>query len=214
MAGEILTTTQRNALFALMAEAREIANKELETRYGVSLTGQQRLMLNEWELVSSKRVGRGYVHELLDDGWVRCREELAAARTPRGNIALYAVLTGLDRYLKRTGNALADVFAKESVDEVSQSGPASARPKVDEAIVDAYQDLAERPGAHVKLTALRTRLTDHSARQVTNALRRMASAGILVLTPEEDQKRLKKADRDAAVRFGDQENHMVSFEAP
>ncbi len=200
MSGEVLTTNEKNAILALMAETKEIANVDLKAIYGVSLHGKARERLNELKMVASRKVGRTYHHELLDAGWARCREELTVARPPRSNIALYAVLTSLDRYLQRTRLSLADVFAQ----------PVAS---IEESIVIEYRRLARRRGAQVRLAALRAQLGGFAKGEVDEALLRLADAGRIRLAPNDDQKNVKRPDREAAVRFGDRTNHLLSIEA-
>ncbi len=201
MSGETLTSTEKNALLALMAEAREVSNKELEQTYGFTLTGKERERLNERKLVGSRKEGRTFVHELLDDGWVRCRDVLTAPRPARGNIALHAVLAGLNRYLEYADVSLADIFSHPS-----QS--------IELKIMSVYRGLAKRRGAAVRLAELRRKLNRIDADTVTDALRRMHENGSLVLIPEEDQKRLKPEDRSAAVVIGLRSFHMMAVETP
>ncbi|MBX6390890.1 MAG: hypothetical protein IRZ08_18190 [Frankia sp.] len=116
--GEKLTGAQLGAMIALMAEAREVANPELDERYGFTLTGDDRRRLNDLKLVESHRQGRAYVHELTEDGWARMLAELTAPVPPKSTKipvgAVYALLNGLHRHLVRDRLSLADVFRPDS----------------------------------------------------------------------------------------------------
>ena len=74
---EDLSVKERAVLFALMGEAREISNPELEERAGFRLDGKERRRLNNLKLVDSRMVRRAYVHELTDAGWHWCATELS-----------------------------------------------------------------------------------------------------------------------------------------
>jgi hypothetical protein len=120
-----LSTSEVAALVALMAEAREVSNTELATGYGFTLTGPERTRLNQRRLVTSRRVGRAFSHELTDLGWARCVALLGSDVPPRAGAAagaLYAVLAGVRRYLDRESLTLSDVF--RGADAVSVSLPA------------------------------------------------------------------------------------------
>lgn len=197
MSVDQLTTRERVTLLALMAEAREVTNTELQAAAGVRLDGEARRRLNDRKLVTSTRPGRSFVHELTDDGWAWCRAELAASR-PAGPGAgvLYAMLAGMDRYLDRAGLQLSDVF----------------RPDVERQIRGAYARLA-KPGVWVGLGALREALPGAARDEVDVELERMAGTPGVHVQAEPNQKALTEADRAAAVRFGGDDRHMLMIEA-
>lgn len=193
-----LTVPERAALLALMAEARELTNAELYAVAGFTLDGKARRRLNEQKLVNSRKVGRTFAHELTDDGWARCKAELAGERPPRaGSLggALYAVLAGLARHVAR-GGQLSDVF----------------QPDVEKLIRSAYGELARRPGTWVGLAELREELMGVPREDVDAELERMASTPGVHLQAEPNQKALTDADRAAAVRFGGTDRHMLMIE--
>ena len=70
---------KRAAMFALLAEAREVSNPELAERLGFRLDGKERRVLNDLKLVISEKHGRAYSHQLTDAGWRWCNEELSAS---------------------------------------------------------------------------------------------------------------------------------------
>ena len=72
MSRDDLTVRQRAVLFALLGEARQVANPELEQLIGVRLDGAERRDLNDRKLVESTKVGRAFAHELSDNGWRWC----------------------------------------------------------------------------------------------------------------------------------------------
>jgi len=67
-----LTVRQRAVLFALLGEARQVSNPELEALIGFRLDGKERRNLNDRKLVESTMVGRAFAHELSDAGWRWC----------------------------------------------------------------------------------------------------------------------------------------------
>jgi hypothetical protein len=193
-------------MLALMAQATEVDNTELQARYGFSLTGEARRYLNDEKLVASRKAGRSFRHELTDTGWARCREELAAPTPPRAGAAgaaLSAVLHGLDRYLNRAQLSLADVFCPDqsTVDDEPEA-----------VVRAAYAGAPRRPGGWVGLTELRARLGSMPRAVVDDTLIRMNRMPGVNLLPEENQKVLTDADRDAAVTLHGRPYHFLWIE--
>ena len=194
-----LTLRERATLLALMAEARELTNAELRAVAGFTLDGRPRRRLNEQKLVTSRKVGRSFTHELTDDGWAWCREELAVRRPERagyGGGALYALLAGLDRYLARSGLQLSDAF----------------RPDVEKQVRAAYARLG-RPGDWVALAQLREQLPDVPRPALDAELERLAALPGVHVRAASDQKALTEDDHAAAVRFGGDDRHLLMIEA-
>lgn len=198
MPADQLTPRERATLLVLLAEGRELSNAQLREAAGFALDGEARRRLNGAKFVTSRRVGRTYVHELTDDGAARCTEELSATRPPRaGHLggALYAVLAGLGR----TGTPLADLFP--------------FRPDVERSVRSAYARLADGPGAWVGLVRLREELGDLPRAAVDAELERLASAPGVHVQAEPNRKALTDEHRAAAVRFGGDDRHMIMIEA-
>jgi hypothetical protein len=210
---EKLSLPETTILLILMAEAQEISNPELKERYGLTLDGKSRLKLNDLKFVDSRKVGRGFVHSLTDQGWVRCAAELSVtsppARSGSAGAALYALLAGLGRYIERSNLSLAEVFG-----EVGGSPRQSDAPQLDleSRIRKAYRESAREPGGWVSLTELRSLLGGVAKADVDAALRQMNQLPDVNIVPESNQKTLTQADRDAAVRLGGQEKHLISIE--
>ena len=201
-----LTGTERAVLLVLMAESRPVPNPEL-VALGPKLDKPGRDKLNNLGLIESDRSGGRFVHELTDRGWRLCREILAAGPPPRSTgpaKTLYTVLGRLDRYLRRADLSLADVFGSDAT--------CRAATAVEDRIRDAYASLTPRPGGWVGLTRLRTELTDTSRAEVDAALHTLYRAPGVSLIPEENQKVLTAADRDAAVVIGEQNKHLIAIE--
>jgi hypothetical protein len=201
---DALRLSEISVLLALMAEAREVSNVDLAERYGFTLTGESRTRLNDRKLVASRRVGRSYVHELTDAGWVRCHDELSGPCPPRAGTAggaLYALLRGLDRYLGRSQLSLADVFR-----------PDQSTVDTEGAIRSAYVQLRQPLGGWVSLTDLRP-MVGAPRSAVDDVLVRMSRLPGVSLVPQENQKVLTPADRTAAVLIGGQPCHLLHIEA-
>ncbi len=102
-------------LFALLGEARQVSNPELEALIGFRLVGEERRRLNDRKLVESTKVARGaFAHELSDAGWRWCAQDLAAGPAGRGSSlerAHYLVFGVFARYLSAAGLSLAEFVA-------------------------------------------------------------------------------------------------------
>jgi hypothetical protein len=199
---------ERAVMFALLAEARELSNPELEERVGFRLDGKERRKLNDLKLVESEKRGRTYVHELSEAGWGWCAEELSAGAAGRGTSmerALYAVLGGLGRYLRGSGQSLADIF--------NQSHDVRSAEDIDvEACIEAgYQALTRGPGEFVKLRELRLRLPEIPRSDVDSALDKMYQEQRVNLIPQSNQQALSEADRESALRIGGEFKHLISI---
>jgi hypothetical protein len=209
-----LTVRQRAVLFALLGEARPVANPELEQLIGVRLDGADRRQLNARKYVESTKVGRAYTHELADAGWRWCAQELAAPPGERaGSLerAHYKVFRLFARHLDAAGLTLADIAAP------AQDAPDAPGPQVDLAasIETGYRSLAATAGDFVSLRDLRLRLAEQADRtrpDVDAALTTMFTAQRINLIPQSNQQALSDADREAALRIGGEYKHLISIE--
>ncbi len=200
MSEERLTMRERAALLVLMAEARELTNAELLELAGFTIDGACRRRLNDLGLVVSTKSGRAYVHDLTDEGALRCQDELSAqrpARTGSAGGALYAVLAGLRRHLESTGGTLGELFTPDLCHRVETT----------------YRALAPRHGDPVPLRVLRERLDDVPAEQLDLALKVLADRPGVHLWAEADQKSLTDDDRQAALVLGGSARHILVIEA-
>lgn len=198
-----LTGTERSVLLVLMAESRPVPNPEL-LALGPKLDKPGRDKLNQLGLIESDRSAGRFVHELTDRGWRLCHDILAAGPPPRSTgpaKTLYTVLAAINRYLRRADLSLADLFG-------SEQKPAT----VEDRIRHAYASLTPRPGGWVSLTRLRTELADTPRADVDDALHTLFRTPGVSLIPEENQKVLTAADRDAAVVIGDENKHLIAIE--
>jgi hypothetical protein len=203
-----LENSHVSALFVLMGLSRAASNTELQEIAGFTIVGKVRQDLNDQQLVRSTRAnGRApYVHELTDTGWHRCEDLLTTELTGRATApgkALHVVLTGVDRYLRRAGLRLADVF---------QPAPEITRDELEPHIRAAYAKLAREPYDWVRLADLRGLLNGASRADVDSVLAEMSRTGRARFSPAENPKALAEADRAAAVKIGADDNHLIAIE--
>ncbi|MYN63984.1 MAG: hypothetical protein F4X11_03010 [Acidobacteria bacterium] len=198
---------ERAVMIALMALNRETRNADLKERYRLDLKKAARDKLNRAGLLQSRRVpGKGFAHELTDAGWAWVVAELDAKTPPRAGSAggaLYALLNGLKVALEARGMVIQELFAPAA------AGPAASLP---DRIRQAYRNLASRPWDWVELRDLRTQLGDWPRREVDLEIVRMFREKDVNLTLHEDLRRLTAADRDAAIRIGVDDMHLISME--
>ena len=197
---------ERAVMIALMALNKETPNAELKRRYKLDVRKSARDKLNRAGLVQSRRLNRGYTHELTDAGWAWVVAELDREAPPRAGSAggaLYALLNGLKVALDARGMLIQELFAPAVPDP---SGSLRDR------IRDAYRNLASRPWDWVELRDLRAKLGDWPRGEVDAELVRMFRAKEVNLTLHEDRGRLTQADRDAALRLGVDDMHLISME--
>lgn len=196
-----LTGTERAVLLVLMAQARPVPNPDL-IALGPKLEKAGRDKLNTLGLIESDRSTGRFVHELTDRGWRLCRDIMTAGAPPRSTgpaKTMYTVLAALNRHLSSADLSLAEVFGTPA-------------PTVDDRIRTAYTELAVRPGAWLGLTALRDAL-DLPREDLDTALHALYREGSISLIPEENQKVLTAADREAAIQVGNQAKHLMSIES-
>jgi hypothetical protein len=211
-----LSVKERAVLFALLGEARQVSNPELEALIGFRLDGAERRRLNDCKLVESSKVGRAFAHELSDAGWRWCAEDLAAGPAAPGTRpaergsslerAHYLVFGVFARYLSAAGLSLAEV--------VTAPPPTRGRHAVDVAarVEAGYRELAPASGEFVKLRELRDRLVDLPRHDVDSALAVMFTSQRINLIPQENQQALSAADRESALRIGGEDKHLISIE--
>ncbi|MGD0557878.1 MAG: hypothetical protein ABSA93_23210 [Streptosporangiaceae bacterium] len=205
-----LSAKERAVLFALLAEARKLSNPELEDRIGFRLDGKERRKLEELKLVDRERPGRAFEFELSDAGWRWCANELSAGPASRASYlerTLYVILGGLDRYLDRSDQSLADIFRLVN-GEPSETLDIPARVRA------GYQALTQEPGEFVPLVELRASVGEIPRADLDSALDRMYRAQEINLIPESNQQTLTDADRESALRVGGENKHLISIERP
>ena len=204
MSDEKLSPKARAALLVLMAGGGRMSNNEMEEIARFRLDGKERGALNRMGFVTTDETVRPFAHELTNEGAARCAEELRAAPpAPRMGSplvgALYAVLGGLDRYLRRNGGDLSAIFG---------AGPDD----VESLVRDTYRSLVREPGGWVSLADLRDKLAGVPAAAVDAALKQLVRQPDVILIPETDQSSLNARDREAAVRIGGEFKHLLAIE--
>ncbi|MET7396356.1 hypothetical protein ABZS66_23030 [Dactylosporangium sp. NPDC005572] len=198
-----------------MAENAELSNRDISEKYapGLTLTGKPRQKLIDNKLIECRKGPRNmFFFTLADEGWRWCREELTRAVPPNSGSAghaLYAVLGGLERYLDRTGTTLAEVFGDLQVESTGSPLPAD---EIEQAIRRAYRKLADPDGSWVGLADVRQELGSIPRRDVDGVLILMTRMRGVQIEEETNQKALTQRDRDAAVRIGSRDQHVLAIE--
>ena len=198
---------ERAVMIALMALNKETLNSELKRRYGLDVKKPTRVKLNQAGLLQSRKLGgKGFAHELTDAGWAWAVAELdeqVPSRAGSAGGALYALLNCLKVALDAREMVLQELFAS-----------AAPRPagSLRDRIRQAYRHLSSRPWDWVELRDLRAQLGDWPRREVDGELIGMFRAKEVNLTLHEDRGRLTQADRDAALRLGVDDMHLISME--
>jgi hypothetical protein len=213
-----LSLPERALLLILMAENAELSNRHIRERYspGLELTGKSRRKLMDAKLIEGRLGERNaYFFTLADEGWRWCREELSrpAPKSPgSGGFALYAVLHGLDRYLKHSRLGLADVFGTlPAVAEEPPPAATVAADDIEQEIRRAYRKVAQPAGGWVGLAEIRDQLGGIPKREVDGVLRLMTRMPGVQIEEETNQKSLTQRDRDAAVRIGSRDQHVLAI---
>jgi hypothetical protein len=210
-----LSLPERALLLILMAENAELSNPEIRDKYapGLQLTGKNRKRLVDEKILECRKgPHNAFFFTLGDEGWRWCRQELSQAVPPNSGSAghaLYAVLGGLDRYLNRTGRSLAQIFGDQPVESAGSSLPAD---EIEQAIRRAYRKLAEPEGSWVGLANIRQELGGLPKRDVDGVLVLMARMPGVQIEEETNQKALEEIDRNAAVRIGGRDQHVLAIE--
>jgi hypothetical protein len=207
-----LTSTESAILVVLLAEARDISNKELKERFGFTLTGQSRAKLNRLNLVESWKEGRSFSHRLGEAGWARCASPLNfdGARPRAFGAALGSLLAAVQRDLERTHRSLAMVFAPDAAGGAALA-PAPASAPLPDRIREAYRALAGSPGGWVSIADIRRKLSDAGPDELDAALRLLERAPDVNIVPQSNQKALSAEDDRAAVTIGGQRKHFLAI---
>ncbi len=107
--------------------------------------------------------------------------------------------------------------AKFSINVGGKVDPEAAREvEVENKIRAIYEELPKAPGGWVGLADLRDRLAEENMRttEVDAALRRLSREAGVNVTPVANVKALKPRDHAAAVRIGEDQNHMIRIDDP
>jgi len=223
-----LSTAQVAVLAALLVEARELSNAELTTVAGVSLTGEDRRSLVADGLIEQRKVGQSYAFQLSAAGWSTVLSLLANQERGKGAIAgtVGTLVGGLDRALaaqgtdprsffggSRPGEGVAMPDVDTSREEHGASPAVTSDQDLEDRIRSAYGKLATEPAGWVSLADLRELLGDIPRGELDTALKWMAVQPGVRLIPVANLKSLSTRDREAALRFGGEDNHAMAIEA-
>lgn len=209
-----LTPTQILALVVLMAEARELTNKELKELAGFTITGKDNTKLEkELGLIETDRSRRLLSHQLTDRGW-RFVRELPATTPPQaggsGIRSMFTLLANIQRSLERLQISPAEFF-KQAPRTAAPAQRSAPNDDPESAVRAAYADLAKASGDWVGLADLRDRLGDVDRGTLDETLRRMAREDGVRIIPLANTKALKPRDHQAALRIGEEDNHTIAI---
>lgn len=207
-----LTPNQILALVVLMAEARQVTNKQLKELAGFALTGEDNKKLERLGLVETDRTHRPYAHQLTDHGWHQMRTLHGSTPPKSGGSAIrsmFTLLANVHRALDRLQVSTPEFF-KQTPPAV-EPARAPARREVENAIREAYRSLAAAPGDWVGLADLRERLAGIDRAATDDALRALARTEGVRIIPVANTKALEPRDRAAALRIGGEDNHTLSI---
>lgn len=209
MADKDLSPSQRRALLTLLALNSEVSNPDLDRIAGFRLVGKDRVTLTDQKLVRGRMVGQAYHHELTDDGFTWCVQELSANPPGRSAVSgtLYAFLGLVHRFLRNRPMDLLEFcqVAGRAIEEKPEPDD------IETQIRRAYRKLA-KPGFSVRLARVRQELPTVSRDELDRTLRRMAKLDGVQIEPEANQTVLTQADRDAAIKIGGEDSHVIVIE--
>ncbi len=164
-------------------------------------------------MIESRKGHRGaFFHTLTDKGWAECRQLSTQPRPagPRSAVgALMALLGGVQHGLDQRHISHGDFFRRETNPAASETSPAADVPSQ---IRAAYVVLAGPSGGFVTLADLRDRLADVSREDFDDALRGMNREADVHLQPAANLKALDERERDAAMRLGGEDTHILAIE--
>ncbi|WP_460748852.1 hypothetical protein [Myceligenerans cantabricum] len=210
-----LTLPERSALLALMTLNREVSNAGLADELGIKIEKRSRERLVELGYLKVWQTGRyrAWMHELTDEGWRRCGDELGSptpSGAPKATRLQYALTRRFAAFMARSDLRVADIFVPDDAPAVPDDEPAVAAVDIADRVRAAYAALAAEPGAWVSLTRLRHEVADVPRGDLDAALLRMVREPEVRLNPEFNQKTLTPADRAAALRTGGEDVHLLS----
>ena len=201
---------ERAVMIALAARGGEISNPELDKLYKLDLKKPFREKLNRNGLVKSRQENRSFIHVLTDAGWTWVETEMSAelpANAGSAGGALYALLSGLRPAARRAGGLKLLLSGSDG----SGDQTAHSTDDIRQQIHNAYRALAKRPQDWVQLRDLRLKLNGAAKSEVNSTLKRMFLDKEINLTLNDDQGSLTQADREAAIRIGANDMHMLSM---
>jgi hypothetical protein len=124
-----LSLPERSALLALMTFVKEASNTDIHAVYNFTIDKKTRERLVDLRFIvahQAKELRGAFVHELTEQGWQHCRDELAAevpAGAQKSYRLLYGVLHRLDGHMTRARLQMADVFVPDESDSTGEPAP-------------------------------------------------------------------------------------------
>ncbi len=218
---------QISALIVLAARRGQITNPELKNTYHVTLSLAHRKKLISDGMISENKVGPRIVYTLTDSGWAHVEKYTSPTEPPpkpnRGG-ALYGAVLALAQTLyepaRSAGTLRVHLTERPDTDgrqseqgqrERDEQPGASLDSDARVAVRHAYRSLARHSRGWVHLRDLRPELASWSRADIDAALLAMQEDGEVVLSPNDDGSALTDADREAALRFGISDLHMMSM---
>ncbi|WP_043729911.1 hypothetical protein [Kutzneria sp. 744] len=192
---------EQATLFALMLARGTVRNPDLKKNYGIELRADGRDRLNKDGLIRSWQLGRPYVHQITDDGIAWCAKALGKVEAPDRTGPLprlvFEVMRSLPRYLAWRDIDFADVLDRGSLEAL---------------IRGVYEQLSVKPEEWIRLARIRPETDGIDRQTVDTVLLRMIKAGGANLAPDSNRKVLTDEDRDAAIRIGTEDKHLLLIE--
>jgi hypothetical protein len=218
-----LSPTEIMALVVLMAESREIRNPDLKALSGVDLSGRARTNLLRLGLISERKVNKANAFSLTPAGWATGLELVADHERlgGTGGGALSVLIRAIHRSLQQHGLSPEKFFEPaaepSAAQEQEQEQAKAAEPEIagdpETQVRAAYARLSPHTGAWVSLADVREALPALSRAEVDSGLRVLARTPGAQLIPVANLKALTQRDRDAAIKLGGEDNHVLSIEA-
>lgn len=196
--------SERAAIVVLAAKGGRLLASDLRLRHGVDLKRPFRERLARQGLIETQRDGRSFSLKLTDAGWSFVDD--AILTNPPGG-----------RGVGPGGHALLVLLSALGARNVKLSALLRGAPPMPPSVTlegrveRAYNDLAREKREWVALTALRQSLADIDRATLDTTIKQMHRDKKLILTLEDDQSRLTKADRDAALKVGSDNMHYLSM---
>ena len=154
--------------------------------------------------------------EVSDKGWAWAGENLAATlpnNSSAGTVVLQGLLARLQGFMHARNISLAEIIVP-SFNSATSSGQATALKQNYSALRDrvrsAYKSIAGGSfNKRVLLRDLRTKLQDVSRSTLDETLLRISQEDDASLMPLDNRREITDADRQAAVRVGDEQRHIL-----
>ncbi|GAA2143592.1 hypothetical protein [Glycomyces algeriensis] len=204
-----LPQDQLDKLIALASFGGSASNSELWQRYRFRLVSKPRTALELGGYISSSRKSGNAPFDLLltEKGRELCREALRTGPDSSASLG--------HRINQGMFERLAELLAANGLDVFdlvkSQAEPEAASK---EGLSAAYFALAPRPGAWVSLADLRPELEGVERESLDRLIHDLHVAGDVTLIPEENRRSITPEDREAAIRIGGEDRHLISIGRP